>query len=187
MKPRIIVLLFVLAAVGCATKADNVCQDISYCTTQSSDQEHACEAQAKQLAREAAASDCSSQYNAYFDCAADKYQCNGNVVSFPGCESARDDLDSCLNAQRANNACGELASKLDQCPDPADGIESLVEISDQALPGRPKFRAERHERSSNVVGEIRGNEHPEQVVILGAHRDSWDLGTGAVDDGFGVA
>ena len=42
-------------------------------------------------------------------------------------------------------------------------------------------------RSSNVVGEIRGNEHPEQVVILGAHRDSWDLGTGAVDDGFGVA
>jgi carboxypeptidase Q len=41
--------------------------------------------------------------------------------------------------------------------------------------------------SANVVGEIRGNEQPDQVVVLGAHLDSWDLGTGAIDDGFGVA
>ena len=42
-------------------------------------------------------------------------------------------------------------------------------------------------QSSNVIGEIPGGEHPEEVVLLGAHLDSWDLGTGAVDDGFGVA
>ena len=41
--------------------------------------------------------------------------------------------------------------------------------------------------SANVVGEIPGREHPEQVVIIGAHLDSWDLGTGAIDDGFGTA
>jgi carboxypeptidase Q len=41
--------------------------------------------------------------------------------------------------------------------------------------------------SSNVVGEIPGVEHPEQTVILGAHLDSWDLGSGSVDDGYGVA
>ena len=41
--------------------------------------------------------------------------------------------------------------------------------------------------SANVVGEIPGTEHPEQVVILAAHLDSWDLGTGAIDDGYGVA
>lgn len=40
--------------------------------------------------------------------------------------------------------------------------------------------------SSNVIGEITGREHPEQVLILGAHLDSWDLGEGAIDDGFGV-
>jgi len=35
----------------------------------------------------------------------------------------------------------------------------------------------------NVVAEIRGREHPEEVVLLGAHLDSWDLGTGALDNG----
>ena len=41
--------------------------------------------------------------------------------------------------------------------------------------------------SSNVVGEIPGADYPNEVVILGAHLDSWDLGTGSVDDGVGVA
>jgi carboxypeptidase Q len=41
--------------------------------------------------------------------------------------------------------------------------------------------------SSNIVGEIVGSQYPEQIVLLGAHLDSWDLGTGAIDDGFGVA
>jgi carboxypeptidase Q len=41
--------------------------------------------------------------------------------------------------------------------------------------------------SQNVIGEIRGRDKPDEVVLLGAHLDSWDLGTGAIDDGAGVA
>lgn len=41
--------------------------------------------------------------------------------------------------------------------------------------------------SQNVVAEITGREKPDEIVLLGAHLDSWDLGTGAIDDGAGVA
>lgn len=41
--------------------------------------------------------------------------------------------------------------------------------------------------SYNVVGDVKGSEHPEQVVIVSGHLDSWDLGTGAIDDAAGVA
>jgi hypothetical protein len=39
--------------------------------------------------------------------------------------------------------------------------------------------------SANVVGEIPGSSAPDEVVLLGAHLDSWDLGQGAIDDGAG--
>src|SRR5712664_3014304 len=39
----------------------------------------------------------------------------------------------------------------------------------------------------NVVGEIRGYEKPDEVVIVGAHLDSWELGTGALDNGCNAA
>jgi hypothetical protein len=39
----------------------------------------------------------------------------------------------------------------------------------------------------NVIGEILGREKPQEVVVIGGHLDSWDLGTGAIDDGAGVA
>jgi carboxypeptidase Q len=39
----------------------------------------------------------------------------------------------------------------------------------------------------NVVADVRGSEHPEQVVVVSGHLDSWDLGTGAIDDAAGVA
>src|SRR5204862_989428 len=41
--------------------------------------------------------------------------------------------------------------------------------------------------SANVIGDIKGSEHPEQIVIVSGHLDSWDLATGAIDDGAGVA
>lgn len=41
--------------------------------------------------------------------------------------------------------------------------------------------------SANVVAELRGRDRPDEIVVLGAHLDSWDLGDGAIDDGAGVA
>lgn len=41
--------------------------------------------------------------------------------------------------------------------------------------------------SENVIGEIRGREKPDEFVLLGAHLDSWDLGTGALDNGCNAA
>jgi hypothetical protein len=41
--------------------------------------------------------------------------------------------------------------------------------------------------SYNVIGEITGRSKPHEVVVIGGHLDSWDLGTGAIDDGAGVA
>ena len=42
-------------------------------------------------------------------------------------------------------------------------------------------------RSANVVGDVTGSGAPGEIVLLGAHLDSWDLGTGAIDDGAGCA
>jgi carboxypeptidase Q len=42
-------------------------------------------------------------------------------------------------------------------------------------------------RSANVIGEIPGTDKAEEIVLLAAHLDSWDLGTGALDDGAGIA
>ena len=41
--------------------------------------------------------------------------------------------------------------------------------------------------TKNVIGEMTGRELPNEIVVIGGHLDSWDLGTGAVDDGAGVA
>jgi len=40
--------------------------------------------------------------------------------------------------------------------------------------------------SYNVIADLKGSEHPEQIVIASGHLDSWDLGRGAIDDGAGV-
>lgn len=41
--------------------------------------------------------------------------------------------------------------------------------------------------SYNVISEITGRSKPKEVAVIGRHLDSWDLGTGAIDDGAGVA
>jgi carboxypeptidase Q len=60
----------------------------------------------------------------------------------------------------------------------ARGRKVRVHLS---LDGRSEGDAE----SANVVAEIRGRERPEEVVVLGGHLDSWDVGAGASDDGVG--
>jgi len=51
-------------------------------------------------------------------------------------------------------------------------------LTPQKLPDRESY---------NVIADWKGTEHPEQVVVVSGHLDSWDLGTGAIDDGAGVA
>ncbi|MEP7274603.1 MAG: M28 family peptidase, partial [Acidobacteriota bacterium] len=41
--------------------------------------------------------------------------------------------------------------------------------------------------SHNVIADIKGTEYPEKIVVVSGHLDSWDLGTGALDDGVGIA
>jgi carboxypeptidase Q len=52
-----------------------------------------------------------------------------------------------------------------------------LEMEAQMLPDAP---------SRNVMGEIAGREKPDEVVVFGGHIDSWDVGTGAMDDAGGV-
>ncbi len=70
----------------------------------------------------------------------------------------------------------------------ADQIERLASLGQ---PVRVRLFSSaaylRDAHSQNVLAEVRGREHPEEVVLLGAHLDSWDLGTGALDDGAGTA
>ncbi|MFZ0317984.1 MAG: M20/M25/M40 family metallo-hydrolase [Candidatus Sulfotelmatobacter sp.] len=42
------------------------------------------------------------------------------------------------------------------------------------------------ETGYNVIADLKGSQHPEQIVVVSGHLDSWDLGTGAIDDGAGV-
>ncbi|HEC00842.1 MAG TPA: peptidase M28 family protein [Sphingomonadales bacterium] len=69
-------------------------------------------------------------------------------------------------------------------------------LSNQIRRGKPvkvflKLTAERRDDTPvithNVIGEVTGRTHPDEYVVMGAHLDSWDVGTGAVDDGIGVS
>jgi len=61
---------------------------------------------------------------------------------------------------------------------PQGNVRMRLVLTPQTLPDAPSF---------NVIGDVKGTEHPEQIVVISGHLDSWDLGTGAIDDGAGVA
>lgn len=69
----------------------------------------------------------------------------------------------------------------------ADQLERMLERGD---PITMRLTLETQEMgqlpSGNVIGEIVGSTRPEEIVLIGAHLDSWDLGTGAIDDGAGI-
>lgn len=56
-------------------------------------------------------------------------------------------------------------------------VQMHLTLTPQNLPKVPSY---------NVIADWKGSEHPEQVVIVSGHLDSWDLGTGAIDDGAGI-
>jgi carboxypeptidase Q len=68
----------------------------------------------------------------------------------------------------------------------ADAIDRMTARGDHVV---VRLRMEAHVEpdveSANVVAEIRGRERPDEVVVVSGHLDSWDVGTGATDDGGG--
>ncbi len=71
----------------------------------------------------------------------------------------------------------EDAMLLHRMQDRGQAIAVTLRMSAQMLPDAP---------SRNVVGEIRGRELPNEVVVIGGHIDSWDVGQGAMDDAGGM-
>lgn len=71
----------------------------------------------------------------------------------------------------------EDAIMMQRMQDRGQRVRLQMVLEDQTLPDAP---------SRNVVAEIKGSEHPEEVVIMGGHIDSWDVGRGAMDDGGGL-
>jgi carboxypeptidase Q len=68
----------------------------------------------------------------------------------------------------------------------ADRLQRLSERGDDVVVRlRMDARIEPDVESANVVGELRGREKPEEVVVVSGHLDSWDVGAGATDDGGG--
>lgn len=57
-------------------------------------------------------------------------------------------------------------------------VRIKLTLTPQTLPDAPSY---------NVIGDLAGSEKPDEVVIVSGHLDSWDLGTGALDDAAGVA
>lgn len=83
-------------------------------------------------------------------------------------------------------------AKLPRIPAAALSIpdaELLERLGRSGKPIRVRFTldcgAKGRAESANVIGEIPGSRRPEEIVLLGAHLDSWDLATGAIDDGAG--
>ena len=71
----------------------------------------------------------------------------------------------------------------------AEDADRMQRLADRGQRVRVRLRMEaRFEadvESANVIGEIRGTEFPDEIVLVGGHFDSWDVGTGASDDGVG--
>ena len=88
-----------------------------------------------------------------------------------------------------------LAGEIDKIPQAVlareDGLRLARTVA--AYPGKVRLRLDMPNKiggpmeQENVVGEIRGYEKPDEAVILGAHLDSWELGTGALDNGCNAA
>ena len=71
----------------------------------------------------------------------------------------------------------------------AEDADRFQRLQDCGIPIRVRLsmeaRFEADSQSYNVVGELRGRELPQEIVLIGGHFDSWDVGTGATDDGGG--
>jgi carboxypeptidase Q len=93
---------------------------------------------------------------------------------------------------RHTNALTGAIDKIPQAIVAREDAMRMARIA-AAYPGKVRVRFSMPNKiggpvvEENVVGEIHGYEKPDEVVILGAHLDSWELGTGALDDGCNAA
>ena len=74
----------------------------------------------------------------------------------------------------------------------AEDQGQLERFLDRGITPRVRFNVQNSFTSgpaetANVVGEIRGREHPEEILVVGGHLDSWDLAQGTTDNGSGIA
>ena len=83
-----------------------------------------------------------------------------------------EDQDPIAAVGIATNDAEWLSAALAEDP----GLEVYVRTDCKILPPA---------RSANVIGEIRGSTHPDEIILVGGHLDSWDVGGGAHDDGSG--
>lgn len=72
-------------------------------------------------------------------------------------------------------------------PADADTLDALLEHGPVRVHLDIQAGNRENGQSGNVIADIRGREKPDEIVVLAAHLDSWDLGQGAIDDGAGVA
>jgi len=81
------------------------------------------------------------------------------------------------------------AAKIPTAAIPAEDANRIQRLINRGLRVRLRLKMEAHfepdAESFNVVGEIRGSEKPDEVVLVGGHFDSWDPGMGASDDAVG--
>jgi carboxypeptidase Q len=70
----------------------------------------------------------------------------------------------------------EAASQIRRLTERGQTVRLELQLGAHRLPDAP---------SANAIGEVRGREKPEEIVVLGCHLDSWDVGQGAQDDGAG--
>ena len=99
-----------------------------------------------------------------------------------------------LAAQLPHTGTLQYDAKQAKIPAAAISIEDATMLARLQAEGGPAPRVhlqmEAHLETPvpmfNVIGEIPGTEHPEQIVVLGGHIDSWDVGQGAQDDGSGI-
>ncbi len=98
-----------------------------------------------------------------------------------------------VSLQTPHTGTTEYAEGVPKIPAAAVSIEDAAMIErllDGGTPVRVRLMMEAHREadgaSHNVIGEIRGREKPQEVVVLGGHIDSWDIGQGANDDGSGI-
>ncbi|MGI8744562.1 MAG: M20/M25/M40 family metallo-hydrolase [Bryobacteraceae bacterium] len=96
-----------------------------------------------------------------------------------------------VSLQSAHTGAMEYSAGTGKIPAAAITIEDSLLLQRLADAGKVSVHLEMEAKtvadaeSANVIGEIRGREKPEEIVVMGGHIDSWDVGAGAQDDGSG--